>query len=88
MEAGLLLQYVVIALAVVASALYVLKRQMPSQVRRWRIACAAPLLRDGRPAWARTIGRWLAPPALQGGAGGACGGCNSCDADEGSARRH
>ena len=37
MSASLLLQYLVIALAVLASAVFVLKRQFPSAVRRLRI---------------------------------------------------
>lgn len=77
MGAGLLLQYVVIALAVTLSAGYVFKRQWPGVVRRLRIACAASLLRDGRAAWLRNAGRWIAPPAQ--GNGGTCGtGCDGC----------
>lgn len=77
MDAGLLLQYVVIALAVALSAGYVTRRQWPGVVRRLRIACALPLLRDGRAAWLRKLGRWIAPPAQ--GNGGACGtGCGGC----------
>ena len=37
MSASLLLQYLAIALAVLASAVFVLKRQFPSAVRRLRI---------------------------------------------------
>ena len=78
MDAGLLLQYVVIALAVIFSGVYVAKRQLPGPTRRLRVACALPLLREGRAPWLRTIGRWIAPP-VQGGAG-ACGtGCNGCE---------
>lgn len=78
MVAGLLLQYVVIALAVVLSAGYVVKRQWPGPVRRLRIACALSLLRDGRAAWLGRIGRWIAPP-VQGSDAGACGtGCGGC----------
>lgn len=77
MDAGLLLQYVAIALAVVASAGYVFKRQWPGVARRLRIACAVPLLRDGRSAWLRRLGGWIAPPAQ--GSGGGCGtGCDGC----------
>lgn len=77
MDAGLLLQYVLIALAVGMSAGYVFKRQWPGVVRRLRIACAVMLLRDGRAGWVRTAGQWIAPPAQ--GSGGACGtGCDGC----------
>ncbi|MFD0738528.1 DUF6587 family protein [Lysobacter koreensis] len=77
MDAGLLVQYAVIALAVVLSAGYVARRQFPGPVRRLRIACAVPMVRDGRPSWLRSVGLWIAPPALDG--DGACGsGCNGC----------
>lgn len=77
MDASVLLQYVVIALAVALSAGYVFKRQWPGVVRRLRIACALPLLRDGRAAWVRQAGRWIAPPVQ--GNGSACGtGCDGC----------
>lgn len=85
MDAGLLLQYVIIALAVLLSAGYVAKRQWPGPTRRTRIACALPLLREGRAPWMRAIGRWIAPPQRDG--AGACGtGCNGCGPD--SAARH
>ena len=77
MSASLLLQYLAIALAVLASAAFVAKRQFPGTVRRLRIACALPLVREGRPAWLRAIGRWIAPPASL--AAGACGGCDNCE---------
>ena len=77
MDAGLVLQYLVIALAVLVSAGYVATRQLPGPIRRLRIACAVPLLRDARAPWLRAIGVWIAPP-VQGNAG-ACGtGCSGC----------
>lgn len=79
MDSWLLVQYVVIALAVLLSAGFVVKRQFPGSVHRLRIACAVPLVREGQPAWLRRIGRWLAPsPRI---AEGACGGCNNCGPD-------
>lgn len=78
MSASLLLQYATIALAVLVSAAFVAKKQFPNATRRVRIACALPLLREGRPGWLRAVGRWIAPPASLSGAG-ACGGCDSCD---------
>jgi hypothetical protein len=78
MHAGLLAQYVVIALAVLLSIVVVARKQFPQGVRRLRIACAVPLVREGRPPWLRGIGRWLAPaPRTLEGDG--CGGCNGCD---------
>jgi hypothetical protein len=79
MDPGLLLQYVLIALAVALSACYVAKRQWPGLVRRLRIACALPLLREGQAAWAHKVGRWIAPPVHGSGGsdscGSSCGGC-------------
>jgi hypothetical protein len=77
MYAGLVAQYVVVALAVVFSAAFVARRQFPDSVRRLRVACALPLVREGRPSWLRRIGRWLAPVST--GTGGSCGACNGCD---------
>ena len=78
MHAGLLAQYVVVALAVLLSVGVVARKQFPQGVRRLRIACAIPLVREGRAAWLQRMGRWLAPaPRLGGGDG--CGGCNGCD---------
>lgn len=76
METGLLLQYIVIALAVLASAWVVLKKQFPGSVRKARGAIALALLKPQRAAWVQALGRKIAPPAS--GSGGACGGCDSC----------
>jgi len=72
---ALWLQYLVIGLAVVASAGVVWKKQFPGSWRRVRGALALSLLRRQSPS-AQRVGRWLAPQASQGNA--ACGGCDSC----------
>lgn len=77
MDTGLLVQYIVIALAVVASLAVVMHKQFPKATRDLRIAIALPLLRDGSPRWMKTLGRRLAPAPRGGGSG--CGGCDSCD---------
>lgn len=76
METGLLLQYVVIALAVLVSAWVVMKKQFPGTVRKARGAIALGLVKPQRAAWLQALGRKIAPPAA--GGGGACGGCDSC----------
>ncbi|MET0888944.1 MAG: DUF6587 family protein [Stenotrophomonas maltophilia] len=76
METGLLLQYAVIALAVLVSAWVVMKKQFPGTVRRARGAIALGLVKPQRAAWLQALGRRIAPPATAG--GGACGGCDSC----------
>jgi len=76
MGAGLLAQYVLIALAVLASAGFIARRQFPAGMRRLRIACAVPLVREGRAPWLQRIGRSLAPPPAS---AKTCGSCNGCD---------
>ncbi|MFT3756032.1 MAG: hypothetical protein QM769_08795 [Pseudoxanthomonas sp.] len=76
MSVSLLLQYTVIALAVIISAWVVAKKQFPGTVRKLRIALAVPLLREARPAWLRTLGRKIAPEAKK--PSGSCGGCDNC----------
>ncbi len=73
---SLLLQYAIIALAVLLSAWVVAKKQFPGGVRKLRVAIALPLLREGRPAWLRSIGQRVAPAARTNGS--ACGGCDNC----------
>ena len=77
MDAGLLAQYVAIALAVLASVVVVMHKQFPNATRRLRIAVALPLLREERAEWIKSLGRMLAPAPRAGGK--ACGGCDSCD---------
>jgi len=75
-SASLLLQYTVIAVAVLLSVWVVAKKQFPGSVRRLRISLALPLLREGKPAWVRAIGLRVSPVAQAGDA--ACGGCDNC----------
>ncbi|AVQ07338.1 TPA: hypothetical protein HH295_06450 [Xanthomonas vasicola pv. zeae] len=76
MTLSLALQYLVIAIAVLVSLWVVMKKQFPGVLHRLRGALALGLLRSGRPAWMRMIGRRVAPPATQNAS--ACGGCDSC----------
>ena len=79
MSAGLLAQYAVIALAVVASLVVVMRKQFPNATRKLRVALALPLLREGSPAWLKPIGRAIAPPARNASKG--CDGCDNCGPD-------
>jgi len=76
MDAGMLAQYTVVAIAVLLSIVFVARKQFPAGLRRLRIVCAVPLVREGRNPWLQRMGRWLAPPPAS---GGACGGCGGCD---------
>ena len=77
MDAGLLAQYLVIALAVLASIVVVMRKQFPNATRNLRIALALPLLREGKPGWMKTLGRAIAPAPKTGDRD--CGGCDGCD---------
>ena len=77
MDVSLVVQYLVIGLAVVASAAFVVRKQWPAAVRRARIACALPLLREGSSRTSRALGRRIAPrPSATEGACGSCDGCS------------
>ena len=79
MSLSLSVQYLLIALAVIASLIVVMRKQFPKATRRLRIALALPMLRDSAPASLKKLGRWIAPePIGSSGSGKDCGGCNSC----------
>ena len=77
MGAGLLAQYIVIALAVIASVVVVMHKQFPKATRQLRIAIALPLMREQRAGWMKSIGRMIAPAPRANSKD--CGGCDSCD---------
>jgi 6-phosphogluconolactonase/glucosamine-6-phosphate isomerase/deaminase len=76
MTASLAVQYIVVALAVLASAWVVAVKQFPHATRRARIALALPLLRNARPRWLHVLGRRIAPATKA--VDGACGSCDGC----------
>jgi len=80
MTVSLALQYAIVAAAVLVSAWVVFRKQAPGAARRLRIALALPLVRDGRPAWLRALGRRIAPVPK---AAGGCNGCDGCDDGKG-----
>lgn len=75
MDAGLLAQYVVVGLAVMASLVYVIGSRFPGAVRRWRGRIALRLV-GLRWASAQAVGRRIAPAPRVAACGG-CGGCSS-----------
>ncbi len=77
MHAGLLAQYVVVGAVVVASGAFVLHSRWPAGVRKFRVACAVPLVREARPKWVRKVGLWVAPTVRNAAACGD-GGCDGC----------
>lgn len=77
MDVGLLVQYLVIALAVIVSMAVVMGKQFPNATRRLRIAIALRLLREGSPGWMKSLGRKIAPVPRAAAAN--CAGCDSCE---------
>ena len=63
MDKGLLLQYLIIALAVLVSAWVVLKKQFPGVLRKLRGLLALWLVKPQRSPRLQAWGRRLAPPA-------------------------
>jgi hypothetical protein len=76
MSAGLLAQWVLVGIAVLASVVHVARVRFPGAVAAVRRSLTLFLLRDGRPAWLRRAGRVIAPaPRVALPAAGGCGGC-------------
>jgi hypothetical protein len=76
MSASLLAQWLLIGLAVLASVVHVARVRFPDAVAAARRALTLFLLRDGRAAWLRRVGRAIAPaPRVALPVAGGCGGC-------------
>jgi len=75
MNAGLGLQYFIIALAVVLSGWVVLKKQFPNTTRRLRSTVARWLLRPQHSVTIQALGRRLATPTQP---DSHCNGCDRC----------
>ncbi|HRF83827.1 MAG TPA: hypothetical protein PLO34_05290 [Pseudoxanthomonas sp.] len=70
------LQYAVIGAVVVLALWIFARKQLPGTLRKVRLALAAPLVREGRPVWMRSLARKIAPPSS--GGPSSCGGCDGC----------
>ncbi|MGB3270585.1 MAG: DUF6587 family protein [Rhodanobacter sp.] len=78
MNAGLLLQYVVIAMAVLASVWIVLRKLARKTTNRWLAAASIHFNQPGRGALARAFGRRLQPTEATGGCSDGCSTCGAC----------
>ncbi|WP_426689349.1 DUF6587 family protein [Rhodanobacter ginsengiterrae] len=78
MSTGLLLQYVVIALAVVASVLIVLRKLAPKLANRWMAAMSIRFNQPGRSALVRAFGQRLQPKEATGDCSDGCSTCGAC----------
>jgi uncharacterized protein DUF6587 len=71
-----LIQFAIVASAILISALYMLGRVAP----KLRGRCAIWLQRAGRPRWLQTVGAKMAGSA--GGCGSGCNTCGSCESTD------
>ena len=78
MSTGLLLQYVVIGVAVVASALYAFRKLAPQLTNRWLAAASILLSQPRHAAWVRSFGRQLRPKQATGSCSDGCSTCGAC----------
>ncbi|WP_350016963.1 DUF6587 family protein [Rhodanobacter sp. IGA1.0] len=78
MSAGLLLQYVVIGLAVLASVWIVLRKLARKTTNRWMAAASIHFSQSGRGALVRAFGRRLQPKEATGDCSDGCSTCGAC----------
>ncbi|GAB2560265.1 DUF6587 family protein [Rhodanobacter koreensis] len=78
MSTGLLLQYVVIGLIVLASALIVFRKLAPQLSNRWLAAASIRFSRPERSAWLRAFGQRLQPKQATGNCSDGCSTCGAC----------
>src|SRR3546814_15595581 len=76
---SIVLQSLLVALAVLWSVIYLVRRQFPAAVRRLRVTLALRMLAGSRPAWQQRLGRRLAPPVAASAACAAASTCGGCD---------
>jgi hypothetical protein len=73
-----IMQAVIIALVVLASAVVAFRKLLPKTATRAQARLAAALNRPTRPAWMRALSRSLQPATATGSCGDGCGSCGSC----------
>lgn len=78
MSTGLLLQYVVIGLAVLASMWVVLRKLAPKLTNRWMAAASIRYNQPQRRGWVRALGRHLQPKQATGDCSDGCSTCSAC----------
>ncbi len=78
MSTSLLLQYLVIALAVLASMLIVVRKLAPKLGNRWMAAMSIHYNQPERSAWSRALGRLLQPKQATGDCSDGCSTCGAC----------
>ncbi|MFC5437915.1 DUF6587 family protein [Rhodanobacter umsongensis] len=87
MSTSLLLQYVVIGVAVLISALIVFRKLAPELTNRWLAAASIHFSRHGRAGWVRAMGRRLQPRQATGNCSDGCSTCGACGSKPPAAAR-
>jgi len=78
MSSGLLVQYVIIGVIVLAAVLITLRKLAPQLTSRWLAMVALHLDRSDRAAWQRALGRRLQPKQATGNCSDGCSTCGAC----------
>lgn len=78
MSTSLLIQYMVIALIVLASALVAFRKLAPVLTNRWLAAASIHFSQPGHAAWLRAMGRRLQPKQATGSCSDGCSTCGAC----------
>lgn len=78
MSGGLLVQYVVVGLMVLASVLVVVRKLAPQRTNRWLAAASIHLAEPGRSRLAHGLARRLQPKEATGNCADGCATCGAC----------
>ncbi|GGA37093.1 DUF6587 family protein [Dyella nitratireducens] len=78
MNTGLLVQYVVIGLVVLASALYAFRKLAPQLTNRWLVSASIHFSQPGHAVWMRSFARRLQPKQATGNCSDGCSTCGAC----------
>ena len=78
MSTGLLVQYLVIGLIVLASVLIVFRKLAPKLSNRWLAAASIHFSRPGHAAGVRNVGQRLQPKQATGNCSDGCSTCGAC----------
>ena len=78
MSTSLLVQYAIIAVAVLISVLIVFRKLAPKLANRWLAAASIRFNQPGRSALARALGRRLQPKEATGDCSDGCSTCGAC----------
>ena len=80
MSTGLLVQYAVIGIVLLASVVVVFRKLAPKLSARWLAGAALRLDRADAPAWRRGLARALQPKQTTGNCSDGCDTCDTCGA--------